>query len=456
MSTTFDTLIAELTRDVQRVQPKDVLQFCANWFQSRLEEQRTRTRDALAHRPSLASNLPLDHYIDAPVAPQPTRTAASPFTDPFEPRRISLQARSSQGNLRSSYSPRNGLFSSDGMPDPTNTGTTAEPPPPTTTTPTFPLLSFRFDTDYADAVDPHSVLDHITPSQSPAPGGYLHPAGPNVMQRRTSVSAEPISVDSDNHPPLPVYPKTEDQLRRIKMSTKNNFLFRDLDEEQETGVLNAMRETQVSAGQVVIRQGDTGDYFYVVESGLLCCYILAPESPSGRRPGGSDNPPPDVSEHPQFGKLVQECKPGASFGELALMYGHRRAASVVAIEASTLWCLDRITFRTIILNAAHRRRTMYEQLLSTVTLLSSLSSTERSKIADALVSRSYDDGEAVVRQGDIGHTFFFVEEGEAEVTTTHRGEDGERREIVVGHHSRGDYFGGSFFFCALIRPDPLN
>ena len=429
---TFDTLIADLTRDVQRVQPKDVLQFSANWFQSRLEEQRTRTRDALAHRPSLASNLPPDHYIDTPVAPQPRRSTASPFTDPFEPRRISLQSPSSQSNFGAINVSGNGIFSSDGMPDPT-----------TTTSNTFPPPSFRFDSDSAP-VDPYSVLDHITPSQSPAPGDYLHPPGFNVMQRRTSVSAEPISVDSENHQPLPVYPKTEDQLRRIKASTNNNFLFRDLDEEQETGVLNAMRETQVTAGQVVIRQGDVGDYFYVVESGLLHCYIRTPQPASGRRPWGDDNPPPDAEDHSQFGKLVQKCTPGTSFGDLALMYGHPRAASVVAIDPSTLWCLDRITFRTIILNAAHRRRTMYEQFLSTVTLLSSLSSTERSKIADALVSQAYEDGDAVVRQGEMGDTFFFVEEGQAEVTKTHPGDDGETREIVVGHLARGDYFGGAF------------
>ncbi len=88
---TFDTLIADLTRDVQRVQPKDVLQFSANWFQSRLEEQRTRTRNALAHRPSLAANLPPDHYIDTPVAPQPRCSTVSPFTDPFTPHQPLLQ-----------------------------------------------------------------------------------------------------------------------------------------------------------------------------------------------------------------------------------------------------------------------------------------------------------------------------------------------------------------------------
>jgi cAMP-dependent protein kinase regulator len=426
---TFDTLIADLTRDVHRVQPKDVLQFAANWFQSRLEEQRARTRDALAHRPSLAANIPPDHYIDTHIAPQPVRSATSPFTDPFEPRRISA-SQSAFGTLNVTG---NGFFSSDGMPDPTTTTTTA-------TTTSFPAPSFRFDSEQTP-VDPYSVLDHITPSQSPAPGDYLHPPGFNLMQRRTSVSAEPISVDSENPEPLPVYPKTEDQLRRIRGSTQNNFLFRDLDEEQETGVLNAMRETHVAAEHVVIRQGDVGDYFYVVESGLLHCYIRTPQPPSGRHPWGSSNPPPDEEEHAQFGKLVQKCTPGTSFGDLALMYGHPRAASVVAVEDSTLWCLDRITFRTIILNAAHRRRTMYEQFLSTVTLLSSLSPTERSKIADALVSQAYEDGNAVVRQGEMGDTFFFVEDGEAEVTKTHQGDDGETREIVVGHLARGDYFG---------------
>lgn len=43
-------------------------------------------------------------------------------------------------------------------------------------------------------------------------------------------------------------------------------------------------------------------------------------------------------------------------GGYALVWGGR-AAAVLAIEDSTLWSLNRITFRT----AAHRRRTMYEQ-----------------------------------------------------------------------------------------------
>src|SRR6266403_5830714 len=87
----FDTLITDLTRDIQCVQPKDVLQFSTNWFQSRLEKQRTHTHDTLAHHPSLAANLPPDHYINTPVAPQPRCSTVSPFTDPFTPYQPLLQ-----------------------------------------------------------------------------------------------------------------------------------------------------------------------------------------------------------------------------------------------------------------------------------------------------------------------------------------------------------------------------
>jgi len=203
----------------------------------------------------------------------------------------------------------------------------------------------------------------------------------------------------------------------------------------------------VSKDEVVIRQGDDGEYFYVVERGLLHCYIRQEPLPPAFKTDASSSPAKFVTpgNHPEYGKKVAECKEGSSFGELALMYGHPRAATVVTIEPSTLWCLDRITFRTIILKAAHRKRTMYEQFLSSVPLLTSLGPEERSKVADALISRVYADGEAVVRQGDMGDTFFFIEEGEATVTKTKEGETKE-----VGHLHKGDYFGE----LSLLRLEP--
>jgi cAMP-dependent protein kinase regulator len=407
----FDSLIDKLAKDFDRQRPKDVLQFCANWFNKRLEEQRTTSRHL---HPNLYTN--------------------SPF-----------------GTLNV---PGNALLPTMGPPTFTIDGRELPPASPLTTS------------------NPFATFDPSTPQQPINPGDYLHPPTSAIFARRTSVSAESIAVDSTTDDILPVHPKSADQLRRIRASIANNFIFRDLDEEQETGVLNAMQELHVEPGTVVIRQGDVGDYFYVVEAGLLHCYIRpeplpptwltdatsppppsAPSAPSSTTASASTNasasaPDPFLRPgyHAEFGRKVAECRPGNSFGELALMYGHPRAATVLAIEGSLLWSLDRITFRTIILKAAHRRRTMYEQFLASVTLLSSLEPEERSKIADALVSTVYMDGQAVVRQGDVGDTFFFVEEGEATVTKMQPGDDGEMKEITVGLLQKGDYFGGACNF----------
>ncbi|KAG6911699.1 hypothetical protein DXG01_007949 [Tephrocybe rancida] len=436
---TFDSLVKDLTRDVHRVQPKDALQFCANWFQSRLEEQRARTRDVLANakqRRSFAVDLPSSIYTDSPLTATAEPSSSSHLFPPTS-QRSSIRQSIAESPFGMLNVPGNALLSTDESAVTFNYDRQELPP-------TSPLST----------ANPFANFDPATPTAQ-NPGDYLHPPTSAIFARRTSVSAESIAVDSGPDEPLPVYPKTIDQTRRIKASIANNFIFRDLDEEQETGVLNAMRELKVPRNNVVIRQGDAGEYFYVVESGQLNCYIrpepLPPtwltESPKNLNPEDMFVQP---GYHPEFGRKVAECTTGQSFGELALMYGHPRAATVLSTEPSTLWSLDRITFRTIILKAAHRRRTMYEHFLSTVTLLASLEAAERSKIADALVSKTYHDGEAVVRQGEMGETFFFVEEGEAVVTKLQQDEQGHVQDINVGHLVKGDYFGE----LSLLRRAP--
>ena len=61
-----------------------------------------------------------------------------------------------------------------------------------------------------------------------------------------------------------------------------------------------------------------------------------------------------------------------SFGELALLYNMPRAASVKAVTEGSLWAMDRLTFRRIILKSAFKKRKMYEQLLESVPMLKAL------------------------------------------------------------------------------------
>ncbi|KIY46598.1 camp-dependent protein kinase regulatory subunit [Fistulina hepatica ATCC 64428] len=418
---TFDTLVAELTRDVHRVQPKDALQYCSNWFQNRLEEQRGRTRDVLAQRAyAFNTDVPTEFFVDTPLGAMST---PSPFAQVPGPRPSMVPRRSIAPSTRDSPFgtldvPGNALLSD----------------PDRAPRPFFQVNPI-----------PPKFYNNFPSYQALRPSDHLQPPAPSLMERRQSVSAESIAVETEAHQPLPFYPKTPDQIRRIKESIADNFTFRALDEEQTIGVINAMQEKQVAQDEVVIRQGTRGDLFYIVESGMLYVYQREEPLPSKwlSEPSSPDNvisgtQPPD---HEVYGKKVNECPPGTSFGELALMYGHNRAASVVATKPSTLWSVNRITFRTIILGANHRRRSMYEQFLSSVPILSTLKVDERSKIADALYSEVYADGAAVVKEGDEGKMFFFVEEGEARVTKKQHTEDGSTRQIEVGLLKKGDYFG---------------
>jgi CRP-like cAMP-binding protein len=83
----------------------------------------------------------------------------------------------------------------------------------------------------------------------------------------------------------------------------------------------------LAPGESVIRQGEPGDFFYIVESGRLDVTV-------------------DGRPRPSLG-------PGDSFGEIALMQDLPRTASVVTATAASLWSLDRETFLATI-TGSHR------------------------------------------------------------------------------------------------------
>lgn len=245
-----------------------------------------------------------------------------------------------------------------------------------------------------------------------------------ALGRRTSVSAEslnPTSAGADSWTP-PHHPKTEEQLSRLRTAVSGNFLFSHLDDDQFNTVLDALVEKPIPAKDIkVISQGDAGDYFYIVEHGNFDIYI---------HPSGEVQPGPDG-----MGNKVTTTGPGGSFGELALMYNAPRAATVVSTDAkSTLWALDRITFRRILMDSAFQRRRMYEAFLEEVPLLSTLKPYERSKIADALDAIKFSAGATIIAEGDPGDAFYLLESGEADAIK--EGEEG-----VVKSYKRGDYFG---------------
>ena len=203
-------------------------------------------------------------------------------------------------------------------------------------------------------------------------------------------------------------------------AVKNNFLFRSLDQEQLKLVFSGMRERPVPfAGEIIIRQGEEGDNFYIVEAGKYGVEV--------------------------DGQEVVQIGPGGSFGELALMYNAPRAATVKALEdGGLLYAVDRQTFRRVIIDLAHEKRCKYMDFLKSLPLLANtLSDLEIGKIADALEEVNFcEKGSLVIRQGDPGDAFYIITEGKAEVE-----KDGI---LVAGDLGPGAYFGE----LALLKRQP--
>ena len=69
------------------------------------------------------------------------------------------------------------------------------------------------------------------------------------------------------------------------------------------------------------------------------------------------------------GKFLTSISDGGSFGELALIYGTPRAATVKAKTDVKVWVIDRDSYRRILMGSTIRKRKMYQELLSKVSIL---------------------------------------------------------------------------------------
>ena len=251
MELTFETLVAELTRDAHSAQPQDALRWCLSWFQQRLEGHIARSHDELAQPPADCTSLPKDRFMGTPNR-QPTEDPTADVVSPYS--RFPPGYRPPLAKLR-------GPRPVETPKPPGNTLEDAEdlvaPPPTFNVEPNTPLGPTLNSGQY-------STYQNTNPS--PAPGRSSPRTTSIIFTRRTPVSTGPTAFDNETTDPLPGFTGTAEQFGRIRNPITKGFIFRDLDEEQEAWVLSSMRVMGVEAGGITIHQGDAGEHFSVVES----------------------------------------------------------------------------------------------------------------------------------------------------------------------------------------------
>ncbi|KAG5180035.1 putative cGMP-dependent protein kinase [Tribonema minus] len=203
---------------------------------------------------------------------------------------------------------------------------------------------------------------------------------------------------------------------------REHFLFSQLAESDLRACVERMVRHDYAAGEEIIRQGDRGSEFYVLEQGAAMILV-------------------DGSEVGEYG-------PSSSFGELALMYNCERAATVKATSACTAWTMQLQAFRRLLATTASGQVMRRCDFLRRVELLAPLTNEQVTKLADALESVTFEEGQYIIRQGEQGDTFYLIEEGAVQCTQWRSATDTTEAPLLT--LSPGDYFGE----MALMLEEP--
>nr|CCA19237.1 cGMPdependent protein kinase putative [Albugo laibachii Nc14] len=203
------------------------------------------------------------------------------------------------------------------------------------------------------------------------------------------VKEEDIAYRVDDH----AIPKSLNEMEVLEKITAGNWLFRHLTQRQRADIYAVMERIEVVKHQVVIQQGDAGDRFYIVESGQYQVSVQNDKAAS--------------VVHTYTESMEQEAR-HASFGELALMHDAPRTSSVSALSPGVLWAIDCRAFRRVFIKAP---TPVLIQTLQNVDILKTVSYAQLECLANNLTEVTFQDGEYIIRQGDIGNTFYVIKEG---------------------------------------------
>ena len=192
-------------------------------------------------------------------------------------------------------------------------------------------------------------------------------------------------------------------------------LFDDLPVDVLNEIAGRVERLEVGAGAAVVRQGDTADAFYVIRTGTL--EIIEVDVDGTER-------------------VVQTLSAGQSFGEVGLVTGARRNATVRARTGAELFAIDKGTFDRLLTDLVALPEfapTLFElAALRALPPFANVPSSELLRLQEHGEWQNVQPGVAVVEQGEVGDAFYAVADGQFEVVI-----DGQ----TVGSCAPGGHFG---------------
>ena len=205
-------------------------------------------------------------------------------------------------------------------------------------------------------------------------------------------------------------------------STRTEFLkkclfLNPLSSEQIGKVAIALQPVSFDDGTTIVKQGDEGDTFYIIESGAVRC-----------------------TQSKADGREVElvTLRAGDYFGEMALMLNETRLATCTAVGNTNTLTLHRDHFHMLLGSVQDVLASkMRMRILQSVPILSKVSEKKLVRLASVMRVQTFSAGDYIIRQGEEGSRFYIISEGDVMCTRTINSSQ-EEELIKLGAH---EFFG---------------
>jgi len=194
--------------------------------------------------------------------------------------------------------------------------------------------------------------------------------------------------------------------------------------EQLESFIESLELRNVAAGEEIWQAGSPGEYLYLIGMGQVS--LLATDA-QGRK------------------QVFSQLKEGDFFGERSFMARVERKDDAIADVDCTILMLNRDTFDSWVEKYPEMQTTVEEfyrqrvlaRVLAITPVFEGVPGEVRMALADQFTLRSFEDDDLIMKEGEIGDTFYLIRSGSVALTVT--GPSGE--EVFSATLSEGEFFG---------------
>ena len=213
---------------------------------------------------------------------------------------------------------------------------------------------------------------------------------------------------------------------RAKLSFERTPLLSGLSGDELEAFMDSLQLQHVPADSVVYREGDNGNYLYLIGMGSI---RLETKNTSGKR------------------KVYSHLAEGDFFGEYAFMSRTQHQEAAIAETDCSLLMISRHTFDGWVakypsiqatVEDFYRRRIL-ARVLAITPVFEGVPPDARMALASRFHLKTFKAGEVVVKEGESGDSFYLIRSGSVTVTT--QGMNGGGQQVELGTMRDGEFFG---------------